>query len=291
MNRSSAAWVVFGATIAGMFLLLMGDGWAETFEARVVGVSAGDIFKVNHGGQSELVVLYGVVAPSTRSLAGKEAKRFATDRALERGVSVEVMDRREGLTLVRLGLEDGRDLGELMLRQGLVKWDSLSAPQDKRLIELEELARADRRGLWRKYTEEARVASGRTEVVVEERVLVSNPEGGSDYHIIDGRVTTDSAGIKTIILRGNGQKIVGFEAAVIQRRKEAQLAYFEELRRREQEFLQQQQEAQRIAAEEEALRQEEWQRQQELERAAFNARLNRIDNEIHVWSTQYGWIK
>lgn len=291
MNRSSAAWVVFGATIAGMFFLLMGDGWPETFEARVVGVSAGDIFKVSRGGQSELVVLYGVEAPITRSFAGKEAKRFATDRTLEREVSIEVMDRREGLTLVRLGLEDGRDLGELMLSQGLVKWDSLSAPQDKRLIEFEELARADGRGLWRKYTEEARGASGRAEVIVEELVLVSNPEGGSEYHIIDGRVTTDSAGIKTIILRGNGRKKVGFEGAVAQRRKAAQLAYLEELRRREQEFLQQQQEAQRIAAEEEARRQAERQRQLELEQAAFNARLNRVDNVIHVWSTQYGWIR
>lgn len=290
MNISSAASVAFGAAIVGMFLLLTGACWAETFEARVVSVSAGDIFKVRRGGQSELVVLYGVAAPSTRSLAGKEARRFAMDRTLHRELSVEVMDRREGLTLVRLPLEDGRDLGELMLRQGLVKWDSLSAPKDEKLIRLEELARAEGLGLWRKHTQVAQAASLSAEVVVQELVLVSNPDGGSDYHIIDGRVMTDSAGIKTLILRGNGQKKIGFEAAVERRRKEAQLAYLEELQRSEEEFFQEQQEALRIAAEEDARRQAEWQQQLELERAALDDRLNRVDNVIHVWSTRYGWI-
>ena len=84
MSRSSAGSMVFGAAIVGMFFLLMGGCWAETFEARVAGVSAGDIFKVPRGGQSELVVLYGVEAPSTRSLAGKEARRFAAEEEARR---------------------------------------------------------------------------------------------------------------------------------------------------------------------------------------------------------------
>lgn len=291
MNISSAAWVVFSAALVGMFILLTGGCWAETFEARVVGVSAGDIFKVRRGGQSELVVLYGVEAPNTRSLAGKEAKRFATDRILDREASVEVMDRREGLTLVRVRLEDGSDLAELMLRQGLVKWDALSAPKDQRLIRLEELAQAGGRGLWRKYPEEAPAPGLRAGVIAEELILVSNPEGGLEYHIIDGRVMTDSAGIKTLILRGNGRKKFGFEAAVERRRKESQLAYLEELRREEEEFFQQQQEALRFAAEEDARRQAEWQQQFESERAERDYWLNRVDNTIHVWSTEYGWIR
>ena len=54
VNMSSAVCVVFGAPVMGTVFLLTGGGSAETFEARVVGVSAGDIFKVHRWGRSEL---------------------------------------------------------------------------------------------------------------------------------------------------------------------------------------------------------------------------------------------
>ena len=52
---------------------------AEAFQARVVDVSAGDIFEIERDGKRQLVVLYGVEALGTKTLAGKEAKAFASD--------------------------------------------------------------------------------------------------------------------------------------------------------------------------------------------------------------------
>ena len=52
VNMSSAVCVVFGAPVMGTVFFLTGA--AGTFEARAVGVSAGDIFKVHRWGRSEL---------------------------------------------------------------------------------------------------------------------------------------------------------------------------------------------------------------------------------------------
>lgn len=249
---------------ASTLVLGASPAWGESYEARVVGVSAGDIFALNHDGKNELVVLYGVTAPSTQTLAGQEAQRFASDRVLRKRVKVRVVERREGLTLVEFGLKDGTNLGQLMLRKGLVKWDSLSAPHDEGLKELQRLAKADRRGLW--YDRKALLEAG-PEVMVEEVISIETPRKIPDrggYRVLEVRVITDGSGVKTLIMRGNGKKQIGIEAAAAQRRIDLYMAEQEQARLAQEEFYRQQEE-ERLAAEEAWALEEE--RRVESERA------------------------
>src|SRR5262245_6054885 len=126
--------------LVGISLLVcVGSVFAEGFSARVVDVTAGDIFRIDRKGKQEVVVLYGVVdGPSP--LASKVAKQFATEKALNQTVNVRVVDRKSNMTLVELTLPDNTNLGHVMLRNGLVRWDSLTAPQDQGLKDLENLA-------------------------------------------------------------------------------------------------------------------------------------------------------
>ncbi len=227
--------------------------FAEGFQARVVGVTAGDIFQIDRKGKAELVVLYGVVAgPSP--LAAKEARRYATEKALNQTVTVRVVERREGMTLVELTLADGANLGQVMLRNGLVRVDTLTAAKDQGLKDLENLAKQERLGLWRSISADpAPAARGKA------------PPGGADeqlydrriragYDILEGRSWTDEKGVRTFVLRGNGEKILGFENEAERQVIEGNEAMLAEEERLAEEAAAAQAEADRLAYEEEQQR-------------------------------------
>ena len=265
---------------------------AETFTARVVDVTSGNIFEVRHAETRELVVLYGVESPSSASLAGKEAKRFASETVLKKDVQVRVVERLDGLTLVEFQLEDGRNLGHVMLRKGLLRWDSFTAPDDKGLQELEQLAKASNRGMW--YPElDAPAPPTLTEETPQDalqRNLARARARGEGYRVVEGRVETDETGVKTLILKGNGQKQIGFEANVVQRRMDDHLAYVAEMERLEQERLRREAEAAQKAAE-----QAERQRQQNIEyennRLVLQTQtlMSTNGSRLRVWSRDTGW--
>lgn len=262
---------------------------AENFEAKIVDVSAGHIFEVRHAGQRELVVLYGVESPSSKTLAGKEAKRFATAAILKKQLEVRVVERRDGLTLVEIKLEDGRNLGHVMLRKGLVRWDSYTAPGDKGLQELEQLAKANHRGLWYPSFDSTEEPPEEAESATKD-LLIKNPPSGNGYRVIEGRVITDETGVKTLVLRGNGEKQIGFEAAVVQRKLDAHLAYLAEMQRLERERLRQQEEAARRVAEQ-AQRNRQENLLLEMQRMLLENSSKRPDNGIRlrVWTKENGW--
>lgn len=221
---------------------------AESFPARVVDISAGDIFEIAHQGTRELVVLYGVDAPSTATLIGKQAKTFAEQRVLNQPVTVRIVQRREGMTLVEFTLPDGSNLSHLMLRNGLAQWDSLSAPEDKGLQELQRLAENERLGMWSHPSSEAKSQAAPKPPTPGppspgERTLVQRPPAGGAYRVVESRVVTDEKGVKTLVLRGTGEKAFGFEAAAEQRRIEQEQARLAELERQRQELVQRQAEA------------------------------------------------
>ncbi len=251
--------------------LLSESVFAESFAARVSGVTAGDIYQIDRSGQEELVVLYGArVGPNP--MAAKQAREYATQNVLNRHVTVRVVARRPGMTLVEFTLADGSNLSHVMLRQGLLRWDSFTARDDQGLKDLEALAKQEKLGMWRSAAAAEPAAS--TPAPTPKNSAVTNEvqyerRFAAGYDILEGRSWTDENGVRTIVLRGNGEKLEGFESAVEQQAAEENQAWLEEQMRLAEEAAAAQAEADRIyqeqlRAEEEAIQQAQMQNLQWL---------------------------
>jgi endonuclease YncB( thermonuclease family) len=238
---------------------------AQDFQAKVLRVIAGDIFEIEQGRKTEIVVLYGVAVEGTAVAIAKQAREFAERTVLNQTVTVRIVERRPEMTLVELTLPDGANLGHVMLRNGLLRWDSLSAPNGDGLRDLERLAKQDGRGMWQHISSAAvRGGPGPAQPFASEQIVDHEP-AGSGYEIIEGRIITDEKGGRTLVLRGTGQKMYGIEGIVEQQRFAEYEAYLEELRVAEEEQARLEMEAEQRAIEDQRLAEEEYRRQLEFE--------------------------
>jgi hypothetical protein len=213
--------VSLGTVALLAIMLLNSPVLAESFAARVSGVTAGDIYHIDRSGNEELVVLYGAqVGPNP--LAAKQAREYATQNVLNHHVTVRVVDRRPGMTLVEFTLADGSNLSHVMLRQGLLRWDSFTARDDQGLKDLEALAKQEKLGMWRSAVAEPSASTPaptpRNSAITDE--IQYERRFAAGYDILEGRSWTDENGVRTIVLRGNGEKWEGFESAVEQQAAE-----------------------------------------------------------------------
>ncbi len=205
-------------------VVLIGPAAVADYKAMVVDVTAGDIYQVeNTSKKKQMVVLYGVVAP-TKPAAARLARETGIQKALGQQVTVRVVQQRPGMTLVELTLPDGTNLSHTMLRAGLLQWDSLTAAGDQGLKDLENLAKADRLGVWADVAPDGAASAkpGTPAAMKDERRFERRLS--ADYDILEGRAYTDEKGVPTLVLRGNGQKIVGFEHAAEQQRIDQEAA-------------------------------------------------------------------
>ncbi|NKE70185.1 thermonuclease family protein [Candidatus Manganitrophus noduliformans] len=121
---------------------------AESFSGKVVKVSDGDTISVMHQGRAQKVRLHGIDAPEKRQAFGNRAKKFTSDLAFGRVVTVQAVDvDRYGRIVGEVILPDGRSLNRKLVKAGLAWWYRKYS-KDKSLGELEEEARSARRGLW-----------------------------------------------------------------------------------------------------------------------------------------------
>ena len=121
--------------------------WAD-FGARVVTVHEGDRLTIHHEGRSETIYLKGIDCPELKQPYGKQAKHAIAAYVGNREVVVRALKRdRDGRATAEILLQDGRNVGHELLKEGLAWWQR-SASNDASLEVLEELARASRKGLW-----------------------------------------------------------------------------------------------------------------------------------------------
>ena len=121
--------------------------WAD-FSARVVTVHEGDRLTIRHDGRSQTIYLKGIDCPELKQPYGKQAKRAIAAYVGNRDVVVQgLMRDKQGRLLADVLLHDGRNVGHELLREGLAWWQK-SASSDAGLEVIEELARAERKGLW-----------------------------------------------------------------------------------------------------------------------------------------------
>ena len=121
--------------------------WAD-FGARVVTVHEGDRLTIHYEGHSETIYLKDIDCPELKQPYGKQAKHAIAAYVGNREVVVRALKRdRDGRATAEILLQDGRNVGHELLKEGLAWWQR-SASNDASLEVLEELARASRKGLW-----------------------------------------------------------------------------------------------------------------------------------------------
>jgi len=128
-----------------------GPSGLEPFSGRCVGVSDGDTLVVMTEQQEQIRVrLFGVDAPEKKQAFGERAKQFVSDTAFGKILQIHPHDRdRYGRVVADVYLEDHSRLNELLVREGLAWWYRTYAPHDMVLMNLEQQARSQKKGLWR----------------------------------------------------------------------------------------------------------------------------------------------
>jgi endonuclease YncB( thermonuclease family) len=121
--------------------------WAD-FLARVVTVHEGDRLTIRHDGRNETIYIKDIDCPELKQAYGKQAKQVITAYVGSRDVMVRALKRgRNGLGTAEILLQDGRNVGHELLKEGLA-WARPEKGQDQSLEDMEQLAKAERKGLW-----------------------------------------------------------------------------------------------------------------------------------------------
>ena len=119
------------------------------FKGRVVSISDGDSITVTHSGREEVIRLFGVDSPEHGQAFSRAAREFTSRMVFGKTVSVDVETHdRYGRSVAWVTMPDGRSLNEELVRSGYAWWYCHYDPNNPRLAELEQEARAARRGLW-----------------------------------------------------------------------------------------------------------------------------------------------
>jgi endonuclease YncB( thermonuclease family) len=121
--------------------------WAD-FLARVITVHEGDRLTIHHDGRSETIYLKDIDCPELKQPYGKQAKHAITAYVGNREVLVRGLKRdRHGRPTAEILLQNGRNVGHELVKEGLA-WSRPDTSQGRSLGHVEELARAEGKGLW-----------------------------------------------------------------------------------------------------------------------------------------------
>ena len=137
--------------LTGLVLALVAaypaTSWAD-FLARVVTIHEGDRLTIRHDGRNETVYIKDIDCPELKQAYGRQAKLAIAAYVGSRDVVVRALKRgRNGLGTAEILLQDGRNVGHELLKEGLA-WARPERGQDQSLEDMEQLAKAERKGLW-----------------------------------------------------------------------------------------------------------------------------------------------
>ena len=137
--------------MTGLILALMGicpELSRADFTAKVVTVHEGDRLTIRHDGRNETIYLKDIDCPELKQAYGKQAKQAISAYLGSRDVVVRALKRgRNGLGTAEILLQDGRNVGHELLKEGLA-WARPDRGHDENLEGMEQLARAEHKGLW-----------------------------------------------------------------------------------------------------------------------------------------------
>lgn len=144
-----------GAFAIAFAALLFGSALADTITGRVVGVADGDTLTVLDSSKKQHKIrLDGIDAPEKAQPFGQRSKQSLSDLAYNRHVQVETHKSDRYGRVVGKVLLDGTDLNLVQINRGLAWHYKVYAHEQTRedrarYAAAEEVARSERRGLWR----------------------------------------------------------------------------------------------------------------------------------------------
>lgn len=134
-------------TLIVAIVLLPSFSLAE-LTVRVITVHEGDRLTIRHDGSNQTIYLKDIDCPDLKQPYGKQAKRATAAYIGGREVMVRSLKRDgQGRTTAEIFLPDGRNVAHELVKEGLA-WLQRSKSRGDSLGQLEELARAERKGLW-----------------------------------------------------------------------------------------------------------------------------------------------
>ena len=146
-RRKNALWLA--SLLSGLIgLLFTGQPAFADFSAKVMEIEGGDTIILWHNNRTEKIRLNGVVCPDKTQPYGGQAKRFTSFMIQNKDVTVRVVGKdQNGSTIGDVLLQDGQELNKELVKEGLAWWDRKPSTNQS-LGQLEEIAKAEKRGLW-----------------------------------------------------------------------------------------------------------------------------------------------
>ncbi len=146
-RRKKALWLVSLLPCLIGLLSAAQPAFAD-FSAKVMEIVGGDTIILWHNNRTEKIRLNGVVCPDKTQPYGGQAKRFTSFMVQNKDVTVRVVGKdQNGSTIGDVILRDGQELNKELVKEGLAWWDRKQSTNQS-LGQLEDVARAERRGLW-----------------------------------------------------------------------------------------------------------------------------------------------
>jgi micrococcal nuclease len=103
-----------------IFILTPSFSFAASFSGKVVGISDGDTISVMRSGRAVKARLSEIDCPEKKQPFGARAKRFTSELAFRKVVTVNVVNvGRYGRTVGEVILPDGRSLNRELVRSGM----------------------------------------------------------------------------------------------------------------------------------------------------------------------------
>jgi Staphylococcal nuclease homologue len=115
-----ARWCPCVYVLGVLWILVPLLAYADQFTGMVVGILDGDTIRVLRGGKAVKVRLHGVDTPEKAQAFGTQARKFTSDLAFQRDVTVQIRATdRYGRLVGDVLLPDGRSLNQELVRAGL----------------------------------------------------------------------------------------------------------------------------------------------------------------------------
>lgn len=151
-NARIKAWLKRGTILLTLISLAIYSYLQMPYNAYCVGLSDGDTLQVMRGEHHETIRLYGIDCPEGAQRWSRQATYFTAALVLNQTISIHPVEKdRYGRTVARV-YRESRCVNEELVAAGLAWWYSRLAPNDTIFTQLEEQARAAKKGLWSEKT-------------------------------------------------------------------------------------------------------------------------------------------
>ena len=121
----------------------------EEYSVKVVGISDGDTFTgLTNDNQQIKCRIYGIDAPEKKQAFGNLSKQTLSDLIFRKQVQIKIQNKdRWQRAIVWVFTSDKKDISAEMLKAGMA-WHYKKYDNTEEYAELENKARADKKGLW-----------------------------------------------------------------------------------------------------------------------------------------------